>query len=327
MIRIEDLTHVYPGGRRQPPRTAVSDLTLHVPEGCFTILSGPNGSGKSTLFRILCGLARPSRGRVTIGDRDLLADPASARALMGVVFQSPAVDKHLSVQENLSIHAALYGLKGTAFRTRLEESIAWTDLDGRLGDRVETLSGGLARQVELAKCLLTRPRLLLLDEPTTGLDPASRRSFLNALTRLRRERGMTVLMTSHIFGEAEDVDSVAIMADGRLLAHDTPQALRARLTGDVLVIDSPDPDALAARLKSDLGIAAIRNGDELRVDEPPSDTDAVALLERVLADYRPMVRGITVKQPALEDVFIHVTAQARAARRGNATPEPRETAA
>jgi len=326
MIRIESLTHVYPGGRRQPPRTAVEDLTLHVPEGRFAILSGPNGSGKSTLFRILCGLARPSRGRVLIGGHDLLADPASARSLMGVVFQSPAVDKHLSVQENLSIHAALYGLTGGAFTSRMDEALAWTDLDGRLSDRVDTLSGGLARQVELAKCLLTRPRLLVLDEPTTGLDPASRRSFLSALTRLRRDRGMTVLMTSHIFSEAEDVDSVAIMADGRLLAYDTPQALRARLKGDVLVIDSADPDTLAAKLKADLGIETMRHGDELRVDEPPAGTDAVALLERVLSEYRALVRGITVKQPALEDVFIHVTAEARAARKA-ATPEQQETAA
>ncbi len=313
MIRIEDLTHVYPGGRRRMPRTAIANLTLHIPDGRFTILSGPNGSGKSTLFRILCGLARPSRGRVMVGGEDLVANPGAARSLMGVVFQSPAVDKHLSVQENLSIHAALNGLGGATLRTRLDEALAWTDLGARLGDRVETLSGGLARQVELAKCLLTRPRLLLLDEPTTGLDPASRRAFLEALTRLRRERGMTVLMTSHIFGEAEDVDSVAIMAEGRLLAHDSPQALRGRLSGHVLVIDSADPDDLASRLHREIGVTAIRHGDELRVDEAPGG-DAVGLLEQVLADYRPYVRGITIKQPALEDVFIHVTAEARAAR-------------
>jgi len=311
MIRIEDLTHVYAGGRRQPARTAVSDLTLHIPDGRFTILSGPNGSGKSTLFRILCGLARPSRGRVFIGGHDILRDSAAARALTGVVFQSPAVDKHLSVHENLAIHAALHGLRGAAFRSRLDEAMAWTDLSGRLGDRVETLSGGLSRQVELAKCLLTRPRLLLLDEPTTGLDPASRRGFLNALRSLRQDLGMTVLMTSHIFSEAEDVDSVAIMANGRLLAHDSPQALRERLNGDVLVIDSPEPDTLAAKLKDDLGVTAMRHGDDLRIDEAP-DNDAVALLERVLTDYRALVRGITVKRPALEDVFVHVTAEARA---------------
>ncbi|MBB4264964.1 ABC transporter ATP-binding protein [Roseospira visakhapatnamensis] len=322
MIRIEALTHVYPGRRRQPSRVAVSDLTLSVPDGTFTILSGPNGSGKSTLFRILCGLSVPSRGRVLIGGHDLLRDPAAARALMGVVFQNPAVDKHLSVTENLSIHGALYGLSGAALRARMDEALAWTDLDGRLSDRVDTLSGGLARQVELAKCLLTRPRLLLLDEPTTGLDPASRRAFLDALGRLRRALGMTVLMTSHIFSEAETVDRVAIMADGQLLAHDTPQALRARLTGDVVVIETDRPDALAARLRGDLGAGVIRHGDDLRVDEVPGG-DAVAFLERVLADYRPEVRGITVKQPTLEDVFIHVTAEARAAGRGGVSEIPR----
>jgi len=331
MIFIESLTHVYPGGRRQPPRTAIADLTLTVPDGRFTILSGPNGSGKSSLFRILCGLALPSRGRVLIGGHDLLADPASARALMGVVFQSPAVDKHLSVRENLSIHAALYGLSGTAFRDRLTEALDWTDLKGRLNDRVETLSGGLARQVELAKCLLTRPRLLLLDEPTTGLDPASRRAFLDALGRLRQERGMTVLMTSHIFSEAEGVDSVAIMANGRLLAHDTLQALRARLTGDVVVIETDTPDDLAARLTDDLGAPVIRHGETLRVDRAPGG-DAVAFLQRVLADYRDLVRGITVKQPTLEDVFIHVTAEARAVGYADAadtvsSEEQQETAA
>ncbi len=325
MIRIEALTHVYPGGRRQPPRTALAELTLVVPDGTFAILSGPNGSGKSTLFRILCGLTLPSRGRIWIGGHDLLRNPAAARALMGVVFQSPAVDKHLSVHENLSIHGALYGLSGAALRTRMAEALAWTDLEGRLTDRVETLSGGLARQVELAKCLLTRPRLLLLDEPTTGLDPASRRAFLGALGRLRRDLGMTVLMTSHIFSEAESVDSVAIMAAGQLLAHDTPQSLRARLPGDVVVIETDRPDALAARLREDLGAPVIRHGDDLRVDEAPGG-DAVAFLERVLAAYRADVRGITVKQPTLEDVFIHVTAEASVAGRDGAE-EQQETAA
>jgi len=320
MIRIEALTHVYPGGRRQHPRTALADLTLVVPDGSFTILSGPNGSGKSTLFRILCGLALPSRGRVTIGGHDLFRAPAAARALMGVVFQSPAVDKHLSVQENLSIHGALYGLSGAGLKARMGEALAWTDLEGRLNDRVETLSGGLARQVELAKCLLTRPRLLLLDEPTTGLDPASRRAFLGALGRLRRERGMTVLMTSHIFGEAETVDRVAIMAGGRLLAHDTPQALRSRLTGDVVVIEAADPDALARLLRDEMGATAIRHGDHLHVDEVPGG-DAVAFLQRVLDGYRDQVRGVTVKQPTLEDVFIHVTAEARASQAASAQQE------
>jgi len=229
MISIKNLSHVYPGSRKNPPRTAIADITLEVEDGAFCILSGPNGSGKSTLFRILCGMTKPSRGEVIIAGFDLARDPDGVRGALGVVFQSPAVDKYLSVQENLDLHADLYGLKGAERVERFTEALAWTDLKDRLNDRVETLSGGLARQVELAKCLLTRPRVLLLDEPTTGLDPNSRRNFLSALHRIQKERGMTVLMTSHIFSEAEDVDRVAVMKGGHLLAFDTPAALRRQL--------------------------------------------------------------------------------------------------
>ena len=245
MIDISHLSHIYPGSRKQPPRQALSDLSLKICEGEFCILSGPNGSGKSTLFRILCGMTLPSTGQVTIAGADLFREPQRVREAMAVVFQSPAVDKHLSVLENLRIHGDLYGLRGAAFRDRLDEAIGWSDIEDRLNHRVDTLSGGMQRQVELAKCMLTRPRILLLDEPTTGLDPNSRRKFLGALHNLQKNRGMTVLMTSHVFAEAEDVDRVAIMKDGILLAHDTPQVLRSRLGREMLVVVPGDAVGLA----------------------------------------------------------------------------------
>ncbi|MBF0305051.1 MAG: ABC transporter ATP-binding protein [Alphaproteobacteria bacterium] len=306
MIGIRDLTHVYPGTRRQPARVAIRDLSLDVAEGEFAILSGPNGSGKSTLFRILCGMALPSRGAVTIAGHDLFRHPRAAREAMGVVFQSPAVDKHLSVLENLILHCDLHGLTGAERRTRLDEALGWTDLGARLGDRVDTLSGGLARQVELAKALLTRPRILLLDEPTTGLDPNSRRSFLGALTRIQAERGMTVLMTSHVFAEAEDAGRVAIMKDGVLLAHDTPSALRALLGTEMVVVQAVDAEALERRLVRDLDLAVRRHGDELRLEETENG-EGLPLLERILTRYRPDIVSISIKQPTLDDVFVHVT--------------------
>lgn len=279
---------------------------MTVEDASFCILSGPNGSGKSTLFRILCGLAAPSAGRVRIGGHDMATDAAEVRRIMGVVFQSPAVDKHLSVRENIALHASLYGIRGAELLDRMDEAFAWTDLKDRLNDRVDTLSGGLARQVELAKCLLTRPRVLLLDEPTTGLDPASRRSFLTVLRRVQRERGMTVLMTSHIFGEAEDADSVAIMRDGHLLAHDTPGALRARIGQEVLVIQPRDAGSLRPRLAETLGLTVERYGDELRVDDlPPAEVPRI--VEKALNAHRADILSIAVKQPTLEDVFIHIT--------------------
>lgn len=305
MIIIRNLTHIYPGTRKQPPRKAISDLSLTIRDGEFCILSGPNGSGKSSLFRILCGMAVPSAGQISIAGADLLTDPAAARAAMAVVFQSPALDKHLSVAENLRLHAALYGLKGKVLDERLAEALAWTDLKTRLGDKVDTLSGGLARQVELAKCLLTRPRLLLLDEPTTGLDPNSRRNFLTALRAIQRERKMTVLMTSHIFSEAEDVDKVAIMRSGVLLAHDTPQALRARIGREMVVIQPTDIDALEQALRRD-GLHLRRHGEELRLEETENG-ESLPLLERVLKAHRPLIFSISIKQAALEDVFVHLT--------------------
>lgn len=309
-IAIRGLSHVYPGTRKQPPRRALDDLSLEVAEGEFAILSGPNGSGKSTLFRILCGMALPSAGRVDVCGADLFREPAKVRRCLGVVFQSPAVDKHLSVAENLRIHADLYGIGGKELSERLEEALAWTDLRERLEHRVETLSGGLARQVELAKVLLTRPRVLLLDEPTTGLDPNSRRNFLDALRAVQRERGMSVLMTSHIFSEAEDADRVAILQDGRLLAHDTPQALRAMLGREMVVVEPADAAALEAKLAGEMGLVVRRHGEELRLEETDNGA-GLPLLEAILERYRPLVRSIAIRQPTLEDVFVHVTTAAR----------------
>ncbi len=300
---------------KQVRRHRLDDLSLAVRDGEFCILSGPNGSGKSTLFRILCGMSLPTAGAVRIAGADLLREPAKVRDAMAVVFQSPAVDKHLSVAENLRIHADLYGLRGKAFEARLEEAVGWTDLTDRLPHKVETLSGGMQRQVELAKCMLTRPRLLLLDEPTTGLDPNSRRNFLQALTRLQRERGMTVLMTSHVFSEAEDVDSVAIMRAGVLLAHDTPQALRARLGREMVVVQPTDADALAEKLRRE-GLLVRRHGDELRLEETENGA-SLPVLERILARHRAEIVAISIKQPALEDVFIHITTN------GETAPKPR----
>ncbi|MBR9972405.1 ABC transporter ATP-binding protein [Magnetospirillum sulfuroxidans] len=314
MIQIQSLTHTYPASRKQAPRVALADLTLSVAEGEFAILSGPNGSGKSTLFRILCGLALPSSGKVSIGGFDLFAQPQHVRRILGVVFQSPAVDKHLTVAENLRLHADLYGIGRGDFSRLRDDALAWSDLADRLEQKVETLSGGLARQVELAKVLMTRPRVLLLDEPTTGLDPASRRNFLGALQKLQRERGMTVLMTSHVFSEAEEVDRVAILREGNLLAYDSPQALKA-LIGTEMVVVRPqgDAEALAASLRAELGLAVRRHGDELRLEETENG-EGLPMLESILERWRDQIRSISIKQPDLEDVFVHVTGRAEPER-------------
>ncbi len=304
MIKIRRLTHVYPGARRQTPRPALLHFNLHVEEGEFCVLSGPNGSGKSTLFHVLCGMLLPSAGSVTIGGYDLFRVPRMVRRITGVVFQSPAVDKYLSVGENMALYAALYGRSSKA--VGLAEALEWTDLKNRLHQRVNTLSGGLARQLELAKCLLTRPKVLLLDEPTSGLDPASRRNFLEMLKSIQRKRAMTVLMTTHIFAEAEEAHRVVIMKDGQLLACDTPSHLRSSMGREMVVVVPSNPEALALALKQDMDLNPLRFGDELRL-ENVGTTESLSLLETILSRYRSQIHSVAIKQAALEDVFIHLT--------------------
>lgn len=306
MIDIRGLTHIYPKQRKTPARMAIRDLSLAIEAGRFCILSGPNGSGKSSLFRILCGMSVPSAGTVLVGGHDIVADPARARAQMAVVFQSPAVDKYLSVAENLAIHGCLHGLSGPDYLKRRDESLAWTGLKERLDDRVDTLSGGLARQVELAKALLTRPSLLLLDEPTTGLDPAARRAFVTRLGDLKRERGMTILMTSHLFSEAEDADKVAIMKDGILLAYDAPEALRNSLGREMVVVQSPAAERLEARIRAETGLHTRRHGDEIRLPETGNGA-SLPILETLVERYRADIDAIAIKRPGLDDVFVHLT--------------------
>ena len=308
MINIECLSHIYPATRKQAARKAVDNLSLEIKEGEFVILSGPNGSGKSTLFRILAGTALPSSGTITINGHDLIKNPAAIRPLLGVVFQSPALDKHLTINENLHIHAALYGVPSSQYIQRRDAALAWTDLAGRLDQKVDTLSGGLARQVELAKVLMTDPKILLLDEPTTGLDPASRRNFVATLRRIQQERGMTVLMTSHIFTEAEDVDRVAIMKEGHLLAWDTPTALRAMIGKEMLVLHPTNAEQLAQQLHDELGLTVRQHGDELRLEETEIGA-ALPLAERILERFRPDILSLAIKRPDLEDVFVHVTSR------------------
>jgi ABC-2 type transport system ATP-binding protein len=319
MIEIESLSHTYPGTRKTAPRLALDALTLKVETGRFCILAGPNGSGKSTLFRTLSGLMLPSRGTIRLGGVDLFREPEKAREKLGVVFQTPAVDKHLTVAENMRLQGALYGLSGRLLDERMAEALAWSQLKDRQEDRVGALSGGLARQVELAKCLLARPEILVLDEPTTGLDPGSRRAFLDVLHQLHHERGITILMTTHIFSEAEDADQVAILKYGVLKACDTPARLRALLGSEVVVVQAKNPTSLKRRIEAEQKIAGLRlYGDEIRI-EGVDPKGSLELLETLLAAYRQEIVSIAIKQPGLEDVFLHVTGEGRA-ENGEATP-------
>lgn len=292
-------------GRTFGPRAALSGVTLSIRAGEMFALLGPNGSGKTTLFRILSTLLAPSAGTARVGGCDVVGEAMAVRHQIGVVFQSPALDPQLTVEENLRCAGSLYGLRGADLVARLRSAAEALGLSDRLADRVQSLSGGLQRRVEIAKCLLPRPRVLLLDEPSTGLDPAAREGLRATLERVRRESEVTVVMTTHLLEEAERCDRVAILHRGRLVACETPAELRGRLGTDVAVVSGPEPEALAARVREMFGWPLSVRGERLRV-EVPAGGDAAGRLVSALG---AAADTVTVGRPTLEDVFLDLTGE------------------
>ncbi len=296
-LTTSDLTHRY------GDRVALDQLSLEVaPREIFGLL-GPNGGGKTTLFRILSTLVRPSSGSASILGLDLLRDTAALRSRIGVVFQAPSLDKKLRVRENLAHQGHLYGLSGAALRERIDHLLLEFNLRDRAHDLVETLSGGLQRRVEIAKSLLHRPELLLLDEPSTGLDPGARIDLWQTLYRLRDQQNVTVCLTTHLMEEAARCDRVAILDRGRLVALDTPEALCAGIGGDVISARTKDATSLAERIVASLGVEVSVLNDEVRIEHP----EGAAFITRLLETFPGEIDAVTLAKPTLEDVFIAKT--------------------
>ncbi|HEY2894448.1 MAG TPA: ATP-binding cassette domain-containing protein, partial [Pirellulales bacterium] len=241
-ISVNGLSHWY--GSRQ----ALQDVIFDVPGGEIFGLLGPNGGGKTTLFRILATLLPIQQGMVQLLELDVAREPSRVRGLIGVTFQSPSLDRKLTVRENLVSQGYLYGLSGARLRNRIETLLDKLGLADRARDRAESLSGGLARRVEIAKGLLHQPQVLLLDEPSTGLDPGARLDLWRYLRLLRDESGVTVLVTTHLMEEAEHCHKLAILDSGRLVALGTSAQLRAQIGGDCLTIQTAVPEELARRI-------------------------------------------------------------------------------
>lgn len=288
---------------RYGDRTALGGVSFTVAPGELFGLLGPNGGGKSTLFRILATLQRPTGGHARIAGHDVVGDPAGVRRRIGIVFQHPSVDPKLTVEENLRHHGHLHGLRGADLRDRIAHQLERFGLGDRRRDLVEKLSGGLARRVELAKGLLPRPSVLLLDEPSTGLDPGARRDLLGHLAEVRAREGMTVLLTTHHMDEAERCDRVAVLDRGQLVALDAPDALKASVGGDVVVIQGRDPARLQARLRERLRLDARVVDGTLRLEHPRGHE----LVRDVVETLGDDVQSVSVGRPTLEDVFVQLT--------------------
>ena len=301
LIRIAGLSHTYPGKGKTPERRALKDVHLEVLKGEMLALLGPNGSGKSTLLRILTTALKPTEGHVQIGGFDLGSDPRSVRKQLGVVFQKPALDRKMSVVENLVAAGQLYGLNRDILASRISSLLEGLALADRRAEKVEALSGGLARRVELAKALLPEPGVLILDEPTTGLDPISRQEFWNEVTQLRGE-GTTVIVTTHLLDEAAVCDRVAIMHEGQLLRCAPPQQLQRSIGRQVLTLECADPDGLLAQIRADMHLEGSVVDGALRfsLEDPFS-------LDRLLAQCADQIERLTLAHPSLDDVFVELT--------------------
>ena len=293
-IHVSGLTFHY--GRRR----ALDDLSLDVARGEIFAFLGPNGGGKTTLFRLLSTLIPAQQGTVEILGHDLRAAAGLIRSLIGVVFQAPSLDKKLTVAENLRYQGHLYGLSGDELRNRSRTMLDRLGLAERSHERVETLSGGLRRRVELAKGMLHGPRLLLLDEPSTGLDPAARSDLWSYLRSVRDQQGVTVVLTTHLLEEAEKADRIAILHDGKLVALDSPDALRATVGGDSITIQTVDPARLAADIAEQFGIEPLVLDGAVRLEQPAGHQWIVRLVEA----FPQQIESITLGKPTLEDVFI-----------------------
>jgi ABC-2 type transport system ATP-binding protein len=296
-VTIKDLHHWY--GTRE----ALAGITLHIERQEIFGLLGPNGGGKTTLFRILCTLMPLAEGQVHVFDHDLSREARAIRSHLGVVFQHPSLDPKLTVFENLWHHGHLYGLKGQRLRHRAQVVLRQLGLSERRHDLVETLSGGLQRRVELAKAFLHQPTLLLLDEPSTGLDPGVRLDFTAYLEHLRDQEEVSILLTTHILEEAERCDRVGILHQGHLVAMGTPDELKARVGGDVVVVQTPDPPKLQDAIRQRFGCEPVVVGGNVRVEIPHGH----AFVRDVVDAFADDIQAVSFGKPTLEDVFINLT--------------------
>ncbi len=284
-------------------RVALQDVTISVRRGEIFGVLGENGGGKTTLFKILSTLMPPSMGRASIFGQDLVAQPQVVRRRIGVVFQHPSLDAKLTVRENLAHQARLYGMRGKNLEERIGRNLERLGIAERGRDRAETLSGGLQRRAELAKALLHRPDVLILDEPGTGLDPGARKAFDDYLADLRQTEGTTVLLTTHFLEQADRCDRVAFLHRGGIVALGAPDELKSRVGGDVVAIQCEDPEGLRLKIRDRFGSEAQAVLGALRVERPNGHE-----FVRELVDAFPReVRSITFGKPTLEDVFIHLT--------------------
>lgn len=307
MIAVTDLVKRY----RKAPRNAVDGISFDVAAGEFFALLGPNGAGKTTTISILTTTLMPTSGTAVIDGHDIQTDAAAVRRRVGIIFQRPSLDQNLTGEENVRFHAILFGLypyrpsyrlMPAEYRRQVGELGELLGIEREIFDPIRTYSGGMRRKLEIVRSLLHRPRVLFLDEPTAGLDPPSRRTLWDHLRRVRAESGTTIFLTTHYLEEAEQADRICIIDHGRVVTAGTPDALKAQLSGEALVVDAADRPGLRQELVR-LQLAAEGDG-PFRVALDGRSTHAT-----LKAIQTPLTVVRTVS-PSLEDAYLEIVARA-----------------
>lgn len=281
---------------------AVNGLDLDIPSGQFFGLLGPNGSGKTSTIHMLATLIRPNGGTAAVADHDVVRDPVRVRGSIGLVFQDSALDRTLSVAENLRFAGLLHNLAPSVIDERAAPLLDLFGLADKRRQPVGTLSGGMRRALDIVRGLIHHPKILFLDEPTIGLDLPNRRKIWRFIEKLRAQTGMTVLLTTHYLEEADGCDRVAFIRGGQLVRAGPPRELIDQLGKYVVEIESDDPAALAARLAPVLG-NGLKDGDTVHFRYADEDVSRLAELQSGLG---PLVRALRWRRPNLNDVFLWV---------------------
>ncbi len=298
-IEIHDLRYCY------GDRVAIDSLVQRIPSSRMFVILGPNGSGKSTLFKLVSTLIPLQQGEIQVAGYSVRSQPEYVRQSIGVVFQYPSLDKKLTVRENIECQASLVGLRGQLRKDRVAEVLRALSLEDRATERAEKLSGGLKRRVELAKGILNRPVVLLLDEPSTGLDPTARLELWSALERLKDEAGTSIVMTTHLLEEADKADEIAIMNRGKLVAQDSPEDLRRTMGDSIVTIRSRKAEEVGQTLRQNFGWTCDVFHQEVKVN----DSDAVQRVGEVSQLLGEGIESLTISRPSLEDVFVARTGE------------------
>ncbi|MBI4369918.1 MAG: ATP-binding cassette domain-containing protein [Elusimicrobia bacterium] len=299
IIGIHNVSFRYP----KSPTPALANVSLMVNQGEIFGILGPNGSGKSTLLGLLSTSLAPKEGAITIAGFDLVKDTAAIRILIGVVFQHPALDKKLTIEENLKAQGYLYRLQGRKLQERIEHVLDVTGLSLRRRSLVEKLSGGLMRRAEIAKGLIHHPKILILDEPSTGLDPGARLDLWRHLNELAQTLQTTVVATTHLMDEAEKCSRLALINEGTLIALGTPQELKGQIGGDVITLASADPQGLKKFIAEKFSDNAQIVDQTVRLERAQGHL----IIPQIISSYPGTISSATLSKPTLEDVFIHRT--------------------